>query len=439
MARSWTLLLALAALPLLAACDHAERPPSPAPPVAAVAPEPAPEPPPTPAPRPPPWGLSAPPPPPSASPTDEHLKAVTAWLDTADPEARRTIADGLQAQLGPDGTRAALAALRARRPVKAGVHRRSITVGDARLPYLVVVPRGYRPGEPIPLHLGLHGGNPVSTAESCARQWSTPARKPFILACPHTLAGHWWTPDGDATARAVLDAVTAEFDIDTDRITLGGMSNGGTGTWHLAIKYPWLWAAAVPRCAAHIPNDAYNANMARLPILLIHGDADPQIEIDSSRAMVQSLARAGNDARLIEVPDGRHSFFAELNPTVITFLGAASRALPDRFSYTPIPGALVERIYWVAAPMTTALTASITVHPDRVTVELVADTWPDHLTVYLPDSLVPDDLPVELKRPGRPDLHAWPARSAATVLQSWAETHDLRRTWARAIDLDLPP
>ena len=41
----------------------------------------------------------------------------------------------------------------------------------------------------------------------------------------------------------VLRLVTDEFNIDDDRIYLWGHSMGGAGTYHLAAKYPHVWAA----------------------------------------------------------------------------------------------------------------------------------------------------------------------------------------------------
>ena len=45
---------------------------------------------------------------------------------------------------------------------------------------------------------------------------------------------------------AMIEAVTKEFPVDPNRVTVAGLSSGGDGTWRMLERRPDLFAAAVP-------------------------------------------------------------------------------------------------------------------------------------------------------------------------------------------------
>src|SRR5437667_12020403 len=66
---------------------------------------------------------------------------------------------------------------------------------------------------------------------------------------PQCPKGKLWTePEMETQAFAALDRSMKEFDGDSERIYLTGISMGGYGTWDLAAKYPHRFAAYVPIC-----------------------------------------------------------------------------------------------------------------------------------------------------------------------------------------------
>jgi dipeptidyl aminopeptidase/acylaminoacyl peptidase len=48
--------------------------------------------------------------------------------------------------------------------------------------------------------------------------------------------------------------------------------------------------------------------LARVPLLLFHGDADPVVPIDQSRRLVNAVRMAGGDAELVEYAGEGHGF-----------------------------------------------------------------------------------------------------------------------------------
>jgi len=60
------------------------------------------------------------------------------------------------------------------------------------------------------------------------------------------------------------------------------------------------------------------------PILILHGDADPTVPYQQSVALAKALKSAGDDATLITIPGGGHSFtlpqMVQLTPQIFLWL-----------------------------------------------------------------------------------------------------------------------
>jgi predicted esterase len=333
---------------------------------------------------------------------------------------------------------------------RAGVHTRSITVGEQRARYTVVAPRGYSPKKPWPLHIALHGGGSYGRdAKGKKRRWdhkrclqSTAwgkrAQRGFILVCPTTPTGYWWKPEGDAMIMAVYQQVIREWNVDMERVSVGGLSNGGTGTWHITMKYPWIWSAAVPRCAAEIHNDDYVRNIESMPVYMIHGSADHLIPVESSRNMSERLLRFGNEAHYTEIEGGGHRFFPGENRRVVPWMLAQKRETPERFTYTTLDGNPAGLVYWVHAPGSDGVEATISREGREVKVTLQGERLPAATRVFLPDAFAhPGDTVRVFVGGGL--VHEGPIKtSVEAVLESFRLTGDPARTFLAAVTLKLP-
>jgi predicted esterase len=104
----------------------------------------------------------------------------------------------------------------------------------------------------------------------------------------------------------VLALVRKEFNVDDKRIYLMGHSMGGSGTLYLGAKHPGIWAAI----AADAPPGAPNADgiaAARVPTLIIQGDADTAVPVAGTRRYVERLKELNAVYKYIEVPGLDHS------------------------------------------------------------------------------------------------------------------------------------
>jgi acetyl esterase/lipase len=333
---------------------------------------------------------------------------------------------------------------------RAGVHARSIKIDGERARYTVVAPRGYNPKKAWPLHIALHGGGSYGrNARGVKRYWderrclqSTAwGRRPqrgFILVCPTTPMGYWWKPEGDAVIMAVYQDVIRAWNVDTARVSVGGLSNGGTGTWHITMKYPWIWSAAVPRCAAEIHDDAYVRNIESMPVYMIHGSADHLIPVESSRNMSERLQRWGNEAHYTEIVGGGHRFFPGENRRVVPWMLAQKRETPERFTYTTLDGNPAGLVYWVHAPGSDRLEAAISREGAEVKVTLQGERLPTATRVFLPDAFAESGANLRVFVGGGL-VHEGPIKtSVEAVLESFRLTGDPARTFLAAVTLDLP-
>jgi poly(3-hydroxybutyrate) depolymerase len=105
----------------------------------------------------------------------------------------------------------------------------------------------------------------------------------------------------------VLALVRKEFNVDDKRIYLMGHSMGGAGTLHLAVKYPDLWAAVGAMAPAAFELDPQSiAKIPRMPVIIVHGDADMLVPIALSRAWADVMKQNGMDYAYDELPGVDH-------------------------------------------------------------------------------------------------------------------------------------
>ncbi len=212
------------------------------------------------------------------------------------------------------------------------------------MPYRVYVPTTYTGTTLTPLVIALHGlgATQDSMFDAYAKQPVALAeRHGFLMAAPlgYRVDGFYGAGVGaaaDAAARRrselseqdvleVLRLMKAHYAVDPRRIYLLGHSMGAIGTWHLGSKYPEIWAALAPFSGTGSP--ALAARMKGIPQIVVHGDADPTVNVAGSRAMVAALQQLGSEVTYVEVPGGNHSSVVAPNmPKVFEFLAAHKKA-----------------------------------------------------------------------------------------------------------------
>jgi predicted peptidase len=209
------------------------------------------------------------------------------------------------------------------KPVQEAKHFETKITVNAKLDYLLFLPKGYEDSKKDwPLMLFLHGSGESGSDVSKVKVHGPPKIVeskpdfPFILVSPQS-PGRGWNPD---TLSALLDEIQAKYRVDKDRVYLTGLSMGGYGSWALAAAHPERFAAVVPICGGGNTSDA--AKLAKLPIWVFHGEKDNTVPIERSREMVNAIKAAGGNVKFTTYPEAGHDCWTETynNPELYKWL-----------------------------------------------------------------------------------------------------------------------
>ena len=206
-----------------------------------------------------------------------------------------------------------------------------VTASNDSLNYRLLRPEVEQEGEKYPLVLFLHGsGERGSDNEKQlfhgSQMWLNPVNREnypaFVLVpqCPES--GYWAYTDRPSsfepdqmpsdiplspvfrTLKELIDTYLAMPQVDKKRVYVIGLSMGAMGTYDLAVRYPEIFAAAIPICGTVNPTRLSAAKDVKFRIF--HGDADTVVPVSGSRQAYKALKAAGADVEYIEFPGVTH-------------------------------------------------------------------------------------------------------------------------------------
>jgi predicted peptidase len=244
-------------------------------------------------------------------------------------------------------------ALEAQTPQTGFLDRRVSVTGQSHH-YQVFVPLSYTAAQRWPVILFLHGAGergddgllPTQVGLGAAvRQNAT--RFPAIIVFPQMPTESLWAGASAQVAIAALEQVSREFQIDSDRVYLTGLSMGGFGVWYLAYRYPSRFAALVPICgfvtsfypSARLftpvvpadsgpPFEALARQLRRVPTWIVHGEIDAAVPVEQSRQAAAALKAIGAPVQYLEVPGTNHNVWDATygSPSLMSWLFAQRRS-----------------------------------------------------------------------------------------------------------------
>lgn len=231
--------------------------------------------------------------------------------------------------------------------------------------YKLYIPTGYRPEEPVPLFLLLHGCN--QGPDNFARDTEMneyAERANFIVVYPEqTRANHrircwnWYKPENQVRGRGeprdlagIVNQVKQDFAIDNRRVYVAGISAGATMATILGVTYPDLFAAIGicaglqykattnlvkgvfamlrggpdPRVQATLAFEAMGNHKRIMPVIVFHGTADTTVAPINAD---QVIAQWGRTNQLVAGEDPLT--VADFSPTEVI-----QRSVPNGRSYT---------------------------------------------------------------------------------------------------------
>ena len=191
------------------------------------------------------------------------------------------------------------------------------------LNYLLFLPKGYqaKAEKRWPLILFLHGSGERGTNVWKVATHGPPKNVaenpdfPFMIVSPQCPEGEHWSND---KLLALLEEITRDYAVDTERIYLTGLSMGGYGAWNLGISYPEKFAAIAPICGGGELITVILSSRDKAPALkslgvwAFHGGKDPVVPVEESQRMVNALKKVGvKDVKLTIYPEVQHNSWTE--------------------------------------------------------------------------------------------------------------------------------
>jgi predicted peptidase len=195
---------------------------------------------------------------------------------------------------------------------------RDLTVAGETHRYAAWLPPGHAARAEWPAVLFLHGSGECGTDGLQPTRvgfgpelLAHPERWPFVVIFPQKPleAEEWW--EREPLALAVLDDAIAAFHVDSARVALAGMSQGGHGTWLIGARHPARFRCLVPICAYGRAR-AVQTRAVNLPVWAFHGLKDDVVDPADTRHCVAALL-AERRARGLDTTEVRLTLFPDAN------------------------------------------------------------------------------------------------------------------------------
>jgi hypothetical protein len=129
----------------------------------------------------------------------------------------------------------------------------------------------------------------------------------------------------------MIDALTNEFAVDTDRLYITGLSLGGYGSWDYIVQNPDRYAAAIPMSGGASLNASLATRINRIAIWNFHAVDDGTVDVLNSQSAITTLRRAGGNPVYTEYASGGHVIWtpAYSTPGLMDWVYSQRRGVPS--------------------------------------------------------------------------------------------------------------
>ena len=189
--------------------------------------------------------------------------------------------------------------------------------------------------EPKPVVIFLHGRSLCGSDLNKVKQYGTIDAiekgrdiDAYVIA-PQNPGGSW----SPQKIMNVLEWVENNYNVDSDRVYVLGMSLGGYGTLDFTATYPDKVAAALAMCGGSTKKDLGVLN--KVPLWIVHGTGDQSVSVSKSDNVVEAMKEVNPHTPRLSydrIPGMNHSQPARIFyfPETYQWLMAHSLKDPDR-------------------------------------------------------------------------------------------------------------
>lgn len=210
-----------------------------------------------------------------------------------------------------------------------------IGADGTRYPFVYLIPETYDATRSYPVEFMLHGG--VSRpewgpgGEWWRRGYDSLKQEDRIVVVPAAWnAAFWWYENQADNLPSILRELKQTYNIDDNRVTLTGVSDGGTGAYFFAFKQSTEWAAFLPYIGhpgvLRNPQSGpgyklYFENLMSRPLYIVNGENDPLYPVSSIEPFINILQEANIEHVFRAIEGGGHntSWLPEERPMIEQF------------------------------------------------------------------------------------------------------------------------
>ena len=125
----------------------------------------------------------------------------------------------------------------------------------------------------------------------------------------------WWHAHQVDNILRVVDRVKRRYNVDESRVYLTGISDGGTGTYYMAMRDPTVWSAFLPlngsikvlgNPSLRVDGELYANNLVNRPLYIVNGGRDPLYPADHIATHVEVFKTLGVPLVFRPQPDAGH-------------------------------------------------------------------------------------------------------------------------------------
>lgn len=171
-----------------------------------------------------------------------------------------------------------------------------VSSGEER-EYLLYVPASYDRARPTPLVISMHGAGLWGASQRDISHWNDLAdEKGFIVVYPSGVGGKgvriWRAEPGEGLAKdvkfisALIDTISAKYNIDSTRIYANGLSNGGGMSFALSCMLADRIAAVGMVAAARTLPWTACRDRRPMPMIAFHGTADTHVPYNGGSSWI---------------------------------------------------------------------------------------------------------------------------------------------------------
>jgi len=145
---------------------------------------------------------------------------------------------------------------------------------------------------------------------------------PFIVLspqCPEST--EWYYDRTDKLTIQLISEIIEKYPVDPNRVYVTGYSMGGIGSYDMAMRYPEMFAAALP-IAARAETYWPICDMRDVPTWAFHGNLDPLVPLHKGQFIVSVLQNCGCNIKFTVYNGVYHNAWTQTydNPAVYEWL-----------------------------------------------------------------------------------------------------------------------